>query len=352
VASEVVTRLTDSPSPRRTSLRPSARSTINDVAALAGVSRQTVSNVVRSRGRVGEKTRLRVLAAIDSLNYKPHVGASSMRSQRTGRLAHPMPAGELTPGDLGMVEFLHALVDSCGRRDQQLLLTPDPNDRHTVIEDLIRSGSVDGFLLAHVAPHDPRVQMLSARQIPFACFGRTDPHLPQSWIDLDNRGATGLATEHLLEAGHTRVTFVGYDTGSYWDRDREHGYRAAMDAAGLVADVVLTRQGTGRVHDMISAMLLPSRPPPTAIVAGDDLIAATVYSVAATLGVGIGDDLAVVGYGGGILSQLLSPPLTTLCVPVDDVAARLVDRLLRELDHSSDEPGELVTLSLRPGDSA
>jgi DNA-binding LacI/PurR family transcriptional regulator len=340
-------RFEDAPGP---GAGPRARVTIDDVARAAGVSRQTVSNVVRSRGRVGHDTRLRVLRTIEEVGYRPHAGASSLRSRRTRRIGHPMPSSELTHDNLLMVEFLQALVGAAGDRSHQLLLARDGED-HGSVRDLVRSGSVDGFILADMVARDERARVLAAVGVPFACFGRTEPDLPQTWTDIDNGSAAGAVTELLLARGHRRVAFLGFGNDTYWDRERESGYREAMSAAGLEARSVLCSTDSSAAAAAIDSALETSRPP-SAFVSGSDSLAALVYSVAARRGLRIGEDLAVTGFDGGVMSRLLTPTLTTVVIPVELIAERLLDRVLREIDGPTSDPGEMVEVSVREGGSA
>jgi DNA-binding LacI/PurR family transcriptional regulator len=326
------------------------RATIDDVARAAGVSRQTVSNVVRSRGRVGEETRARVLRTIEDVGYRPHAAASSLRSRRTRRLGHPMPTSELSHDNLLMVEFIQALVTAAGDRGHQLLLGRDDED-HANVRDLVRSGSVDGFVLANMAPRDDRVRLLADAGVPFACFGRTGPGLPQSWVDIDNRAAAREVTELLVHGGHRRISFLGVGNDTYWDRERESGYRSAMTAAGLVPHSVLTSLDGPATVAAIDA-LLDSSGRPSAVVSGSDSLAALVYSAAARRGLRIGVDLAVTGFDGGVVSRLLTPALTTVVIPVERIAARVLDRVLRELARPTSDPGEVVAVTVRRGGSA
>ena len=105
------------------------RATIDDVARAAGVSRQTVSNVVRGRGRLGSATRDRVVAAIEELDYKPHAGAASLRSGRTYRIAYPIPVHEFLPGNVIMLEFLQFMVAAARAREHQVLVAEQLRDR-------------------------------------------------------------------------------------------------------------------------------------------------------------------------------------------------------------------------------
>ena len=113
------------------------RATIDDVARAAGVSRQTVSNVVRGRGGLASATRDRVMAAIEELGYKPHTGAASLRSGRTYRIAYPIPEAELHPGNVIMLEFLQFLVAAARERKHQVLVIGSYGSGLEAIEDLV-----------------------------------------------------------------------------------------------------------------------------------------------------------------------------------------------------------------------
>ncbi|WP_290055957.1 LacI family DNA-binding transcriptional regulator [Amycolatopsis solani] len=324
-------------------MRDRSRTTIHDVARAAEVSHQTVSNVLNGTGRVGALARARVTEAIAALGYRPHAGAASLRTGRSRRLAHPVVTGELGPANTIMLEFIQALTSAAGRRGNHLLLT-DGGAGLGDVEDLVRSGAVDAVVLANVLPRDERVATLAAQRIPFACFGRTAADQPQNWIDVDNRAGVHDATTHLLGRGHERITFLGYVPQGGWDDEREAGYRDAMTAAGLPARVMHTEPGGA-----IDSVLAGQRP--TAIVTGSDVLAAALYTAAARQGLRVGRDLAVTGFDGSVVGRVLDPALTTVAIPVDAIADRLVARVLAELDGPTGAPGELVRPELVLGES-
>src|SRR6266849_9320810 len=90
---------------------------------------------------------------------------------------------------------------------------------------LIASRSVDAFLLSELQQQDPRVALLAEAGMPFACFGRTGPALPQQWVDIDNRAAVVAAMQHVLAQGFGRIAFAGYRTSDSWDAERAAGFR-------------------------------------------------------------------------------------------------------------------------------
>jgi DNA-binding LacI/PurR family transcriptional regulator len=329
-------------------LRP--RPTIDDVARAAGVSRQTVSNVVRSRGRVSSATRDRVRATIRQLGYEPHTGAASPRSGRTFRIAHPIPDAELGSDNAVMLEFLQFLVAAARLRRYQLLVigSGHPLDG---LGDLINTGSIDGFVFATMSGDDPRAAFLAERQVPFACFGRIDPPLPQHWVDIDNRAAVRQVTAHLLAAGHTSIAYLGYTPQGRWDLEREAGYHDAMKAAGLSPAVTRTAMVPAETDAAAAALLRPAGRP-TAVITGSDRLAAACYAGAAAAGLRIGPDLAVTGFDGSLVSRMLTPALTTMAIPLADIAARLIDRVIDQVNGISRDQGEMIGTTLIRGMSA
>ena len=133
----------------------------------------------------------------------------------------------------------------------------DPGDE---MRRLIASRSVDAFLLSELQPDDPRVRLLTEAGMPFACFGRTGPALPQNWVDIDNRGAVAAAVGHVLARGFGRIAFAGYRTPNSWDTERAAGFRDGLAAAGISADQAdMLLVDDGNAHRKIRS-LLSARP--------------------------------------------------------------------------------------------
>ncbi len=330
---------------------PGRKATISDVARLARVGRQTVSNVLTGNGRVGAQTRARVLQVVAALDYQPHQGARSLRSRRTHQVAYVMPRDQLEPSNLIMQHFVQALAAAAARRHYGVLIVVPGIDPLADLRRLIGSRSVDGFVLSELAPLDNRVALLADAGIPFACFGRTGPGLPQHWVDIDNQQATGMSVEHLVAGGRTSLGFVGYNSDSSWDADRLTGFTAGLAVAGLdpaAAEVLLVDYATARRK--IRSLLAKRRP--SGLVTGSDRLAATVYDVAADLGLRVGHDLAVTGFDGSVTAGLMRPTLTSVAIPVEEIARRVLDRVLREVAGGAPSaPGEVVPAVLRAGGS-
>jgi DNA-binding LacI/PurR family transcriptional regulator len=337
--------------------------TIQDVARAAGVGRQTVSNVLNGSGRVGEATKARVLEAVAALGYYPHHGARSLRSRRTRQLAYVMPRIQLMPGNYIMQQFLQALAAASTRRSHSLVVVVPDGDPREEMRRLIASRTVDAFLLSELQPDDPRVVLLAEAGMPFACFGRVGPGLPQYWVDIDNHAAILEAVEHVMARGFGRLAFVGYRTVNHWDHDRVTGFQAGLARHGVPdedADVLLVDEASARrkIRALLTGGHRSGRPGahprarPDAVVTGSDRLAAVVYEVAGELRLRIGRDLAVTGFDGSVAAGLLHPRLTSVTIPLEDIARRVIARALRQVDHGPDDaPGEVVPTALRLGES-
>ena len=323
------------------------------MARAAGVGRQTVSNVLNGSGRVGEAARARVLEAVAALGYHPHHGARSLRSRRTGQLAYVLPTTLLLPSNYIMQRFLQALAAASGRQSYNLVVVVPDGDPRAEMWRLIASRSVDAFLLSDMQRDDPRAALLAEAGMPFACFGRTGPGLPQHWVDIDNRAAIITAVHHVLDRGFSRIAFVGYQSADRWDDERAAGFTAGLASRGVPAEqaemlLVDDAGARERIRSLLTGAHRGARP--DAIVTGSDRLAAMIYGLAAELGLRIGSDLAVTGFDGSIPADLLYPTLTSISIPVDDIAVRVVLRALRQVSDASDgAPGEVVETSLRLG---
>lgn len=301
---------------------------IDEVALAAGVSRQTVSNVINARGRYAAATGERVLVEVARLGYRPHRGARSLRSRRSRQLAMPLSPALLRSGNVIMAEFLQACITAAAEQDHQLLVSADVHGDADTIQQLVATASVDAFLLADVNYGDLRVATLLEAGVPFACFGRTLPGQPQCWVDVDNVGAVRDVVAHLVSLGHRDLAYVGYSGADFWNGEREQGFVEGIREAGLTADRRLIRRvRDATVHSAVDG-LLARRHPPTAVITGSDALASAVYQVAGARGLEIGRDLAVTGVDGSALAQVLVPTLTTVSIPVGEIARLVVERAL------------------------
>lgn len=238
--------------------------TVDDVALAAGVSRQTVSNVLNAPDIVKPATRERVTRAIAELGYRPHAAARRLRMQRSSTIGiHLDPyAGGIS----GVVldRFIHALTERASDRGMRMLVyaARSPEEELARLADLTEAGEVDAVVITGTFHGDPRTGWLSERQIPFVSFGRPwgadDVDAPAHlWVDVDGAAGTRAATVHAMRTAGPRVAFLGWPSGSGTGDDRERGWREALGSGGLrlvvTESVALARDATAaalREHEL------------------------------------------------------------------------------------------------------
>ncbi len=331
------------------------RPNIVDVARLAGVSRQTVSNVLNGRDSYfSSETRVRVTAAMESLGYRPSRAAQSMRSQRTMQLGYHMFGEQLDAMQGFTLSFLQALVKAADREGYHVVVfTHREHVPLQVFEDLIARRGVDGFILSESQLDDPRARLLAGAGVPFASFGRLAPDLPQQWVDVDNVAGMTALVDYLVGKGHRQLAYLGADGGQYWKRERLDGFRLGLARYGLqVADDAVIHGSDAGLRDAVRDLL--SRPQrPSAIVASSDAVAAVALSVINSLGLRAGRDVAITGFDGGGIGLLTEPTLTSVRIPVERIARELITRCHSEITSGpTGRPGILVRTEIVQGCSA
>lgn len=327
---------------------------IGDVAKVAGVSPQTVSNVVNNRGGFTEATRRRVLAAVAQTGYRPNRAARQLRTNRTRQIGFGIEGSNLDARNPFTIWLLRETVDAARPSGHRVsVFTCEPGDVEA-FEQIARAGEVDAFVFANVTPGDFRTSVLSALGIPFVVMGRTAPHEPQTWIDIDDRAAMASLVDYLVAKGHTRFAYAGDAGGQHWNVERLDGARARLADHDLVLADDRIVQGTyERIADAIDPILRePPGQRPTAFITSSDTMAVLVTRSAQAIGLAVGRDLAVTGFDGGLLGWVVDPPLTTVRIPVKRIAQAIIARMLRELEGPTGEPGELVPTELVVGGSA
>jgi DNA-binding LacI/PurR family transcriptional regulator len=215
--------------------------TVEDVARVAGVSRQTVSNVLNSPGIVREETRERVQQAIAALAYRPHAAARRLRTRRSSTIGiHLDP---YSGGISGVIldRFVHALTERASERGMRVLIysARSADEEIERLGDLVDGAEIDAVVVTGTFFGDPRTGWLLERDVPFVSFGRPwggqDVYRSaHTWVDVDGAAGTRAATRHALATTGPRVGFFGWPAGSGTGDDRERGWREAMTDAGAV----------------------------------------------------------------------------------------------------------------------
>jgi DNA-binding LacI/PurR family transcriptional regulator len=234
--------------------------TVDDVARVAGVSRQTVSNVVNSPGIVKPSTRERVEAAIAELGYRPHSAARMLRTRRSSTIGiHLDPYSGGISGVL-LDRFVHAVTERAGERGMRMLIYSARSAEEEIerLGDLIDGAEIDGVVITGTFSGDPRTGWLLERNVPFVSFGRPwggeDVYRSaHTWVDVDGAAGTRAATRHALVTAGPRVGFVGWPSDAGTGDDRDRGWRQAMTDAGAAGPRFETVDGLGAARRAMAA---------------------------------------------------------------------------------------------------
>ncbi|GEB12296.1 LacI family DNA-binding transcriptional regulator [Pimelobacter simplex] len=308
--------------------------TLADVAERAGVSRQTVSNAINNPDLLRADTLARVRDAIEVLDYTPNQAARHLRTRSSHLIGMRLaPVQEFT-ASATTDRFVHALVEASREAGYHVLLfsggrvaegeRPDPLGGY---DDLLRSTSVDAFVVTDTYLGNPQTVGLTLRRAPFVAFGRPwdDAGAAHPWVDVDGAAGVQAATEHLRERGHERIAWIGWQPGSRIGEDRRAGWHRTMATHGLsttgLEAAVDDTVDAGR--EAAAALLAASGP--TAFVCASDTLAVGVLHALGERGLAPGRDVAVVGFDDSQVAQVMG--LTSVRQPLEEVAVQLVAAL-------------------------
>lgn len=310
--------------------------TLNEVAARAGVTPATVSNVLRNKGRVGEATRQRVLEAISALGYRPHLPARALAEGRAPTIALMVSciANPFYP------EFALAVENALRRKGRFLIICNTDGDPQTgrAYVDQIAGTLSEGVLVmnANLDFEDLRMTQLRGAPVVLCMWERPldPPGLP--CVAVDFRLAGELAARHLLELGHRRIGAIVGSKVYGIHASRYDGFLDAMRAAGFdgAAAPVLYAPDTTQGGYVAALELLKAHPDLTAIFASNDLPALGAMQAAADLGLDVPRDLSVIGITDIERARESRPALTTVAVPTVEAAELAVELLLELIETS------------------
>jgi DNA-binding LacI/PurR family transcriptional regulator len=327
---------------------------IVDVARRAGVSAQTVSNVLNARKGYTQATRDKVVAAVEELQYRPNHSARSLRLGRTRQIGFHLSGPQLDVRNPFAITFLQALVQAAEAAGYEVVIFTHVHDDSNGFRRIVGSqGVVDGFVLCDCQIGDPRARMLAELGIPFVAFGRLGPDMPQACVDIDNAAAIATMVDHLVSAGHRTFGYLSYPGQEYWTQDRLKGARSRLAHHGLRLSAASTHFGTPETIRAGVQALLGRKRRPSAIITGSDSLAAAATNIAIAMGLNVGHDVAISGFDGGPLQRMVEPPLTTVRVPVERIAVAVMERFCIEMESGpTDLPGVLIPTELSFGSSA
>lgn len=310
--------------------------TIRDVAKESGVSVATVSYVLNNGPRpVRAETRQRVLTVMGRLDYHPNAMARGLVRRRMNTLgvlfASVESAVVTNVYASGILQGIFTAASELGF-NVTLFTEPWRDARHSAPR--FRDRRTDGVLIVSPPQDSDMVAGLAALGLPLVVISLSQdtPAVPS--VDVDNAKGACLATEHLLSLGHTRIAHLMGEKNLISTSRRRDGFRAALASAGLavperfLVPASYSAYYTDATRSSIRN-LLTQPDPPTAIFAGNDLLALAVIEAARELGIDLPGELSIMGFDDSPVAPMASPPLTTIQQPLSDIG-KTATRLLVE----------------------
>lgn len=330
---------------------PEPAKTMDDIAALAGVSKPTVSRALADSALVATDTKERIVEIARAHGYYANRNAQKLRGKRTNTVAvavdFPALAGRRI-SDPFHFELLADVVKALGVRDQDVLLCAPKLDEERGYEELIAARSADGVIFLGQGSRESYLRDLARSKVPFVVWGAVEEDAPYCSVGSDNAYGGWLVGQRFAELSRKRVLFVGAK-GHREFKLRRAGLEKGLREAGSRASVIdletqdlsfennynLTRNwfsGRERVAD--------------AVFAASDTTAMAVMSVLRERQLRIPDDVSVVGYNDIPFASHLSPALTTVRQNTSQAGALLVEKLMQRLEglrpRSTVLPTELI----------
>ncbi|WP_106609452.1 LacI family DNA-binding transcriptional regulator [Shimia abyssi] len=307
--------------PRASGKRPSSP-TLEDVARMSRVSTATVSRCLNNPSQVSEATREQVLKAVNALGYAPNFGARALAAKRTNTFGAIIP----TMDNAIFARGLQAFQEELGRHGVTTLVASSsysPELEEEQIRALVARGA-DALLLIGHDRTEKSYAFLEQHQIPYVVAWTFNKDQARPSIGFDNRKAMASLTEHVLRQGHRRIALVSAPkSGNDRARERCDGVHDAMMANGLEPADLVVIETPYSISNGAKAFerLMEQTNRPTAVLCGNDVLAAGALTMANKLGVDVPGEVSITGFDDIEIAEIVSPALTTVHVPHRNMGA-------------------------------
>jgi LacI family transcriptional regulator len=320
---------------------------VKDVAAAAGVSLGTVSNVLNRPEMVSPTTRAKVESAMESLGFVRNESARQLRAGSSRIIAYLM----LDAGNPFFTDVARGVEEAAQKAGLSVFLCNSNEDagREADYLDLLEQQRVQGVLITPIDPDSSRLSTLPGRGTPVVVVDRAIDDGEHCSVAVDDVLGGEVALSHLIELGHQRVAFVGGPNTIGQVTDRREGAREALRKAGLppesLVDVLTgaltVAEGRGAGQRLAG---LPADRRPTAAFCANDLLALGLLQQCVSLGLRVPEDLAIVGYDDIEFAAAAAVPLTSVRQP-RQLLGRTAAELLLDESSNPDHEHQRVTFT-------
>jgi LacI family transcriptional regulator len=302
----------------------------SDVAKMAGVSRTTVSFILNNiQGKhISEATRQRVLQAVEALKYVPDVHAISLAKKTHYSVGFFISYSSSVFSDAYLFRLIEGMAVVLNKRHCRLDFQPLRKAKVNYL-DLARSTGLDGVILMNTYTDDPGLQELEKARIPLVVIGSIEGlSVPQ--VDIDNIVAAREMVKYLVSLGHRKIAMIAHAPLEFYAAaHRLEAYRQILAEKGIsqISEYIEVADFSEESGYRAMQKLLGLSDRPTAVFAGNDMVAYGAMQAILDAGLSIPEDISIAGFDDDYLSRYLNPALTTVAQPsvgLGEAAARLL----------------------------
>jgi len=313
------------------------KSTIYDVAKIAGVSPSTISRVMNTPEIVAEDTRQRVMNAVKELAYIPNMMAANMPRRRTNYIGLIIP--DVT--NIFFSNLVRGVQDVCEKNGYSVLVvnSDDSQEKEGRYLKLLYSRRVDGVILTVAGYREeefPEEELSLLKKMNIVLIDREINGMTTPIVKVNNFAGAYSAVKYLLTMGHKKIMYLAGIKGTKTNQEREKGYLSALKEARISWKKELTadfRLDTAYHKIMYHwPQLKNSDEPPTAIFAANDLMAIGALKAFTQLKIRVPEDISIIGFDNIPFSDCTYPPLTTIAQPTYQMGQKAVETLLKLID--------------------
>jgi LacI family transcriptional regulator len=309
--------------------------TMQMIADIAGVSMKTVSRVVNAESGVNPKTREKVSAVIEQLEYQPNPAARGLAAARSFLIALLYD----NPSTAYIIGLQNGALAPCREHKFSLLIHPCNHQAEDLVQNIklmVRQSRVEGLLLSPpLCDMEDLLDMLDERKLKYVRISPLDKNNRSPFVYADEFQAAYTMTEYLISQGHRRIGFITGHPHRSGTEMRLKGYKQAIEdhEVSLDPSIIIPGDYTFESGESGARKLLHSKNRPTAIFASNDYMAAGVLKIASQMKIRVPYDLSISGYDDAPLSQRLWPRLTTIKHPVAQISSQATALLIKYLQN-------------------
>ena len=321
------------------------KATINDVAKLCGVSIKTVSRVMNSEPSVRQLTREKVQAAVKELNYQPNLAARNLASTKSFTIAYVYD----NPNAYYIIDMQEGILSACRQQGFELLINPCDSQQENITEEIIntiKQARVAGVVLTPPFSERPefvkRITELDIKVVRIMS-GDVAPDELSPCVMVNDRDAAQTITQHLIDLGHKKISFIAGGAEHMSTIERYKGYRRALKANEIEFNKNWLIEGEYSFESGVNgakklmAEEVTQHERPTAIFSCNDEIAAGALFAARLMNIKIPEQLSIAGFENSPFSRQTWPKLTTANQPnkqiANDATSLLISQIRKQKTH-------------------